>query len=66
MIKKQEDLYKDWSTDAETAVEEESDPLRDFPRYGQPPKAGVWEKKIIFAGTDSLIHNMVDILKVRS
>ncbi|KGR74758.1 FAD-dependent oxidoreductase [Ureibacillus sinduriensis] len=45
-------LYKDWSTDAKTAVEEDLDPLRDFPRYGQPPKARVWEKKIIFAGTD--------------
>ncbi len=46
-------LYKDWSTDAETAVEEDLDPLRDFPRYGQPPKSAIWEKKIIFAGTES-------------
>ncbi|WP_366988547.1 FAD-dependent oxidoreductase [Bacillus thuringiensis] len=43
-------LYKDWSRDSETAVEEDQEPLRDFPSYGQPPKAGVWEKKIIFAG----------------
>lgn len=46
-------LYKDWSSDFHTAVEEDLDPLRDFPRYGQPPKAGIWEKKIIFAGTES-------------
>jgi monoamine oxidase len=46
-------LYKDWSRDSETAVEEDQDPLRDFPRYGQPPQAGIWEKKIIFAGTES-------------
>ncbi|MBM7572743.1 FAD-dependent oxidoreductase [Aquibacillus albus] len=46
-------LYKDWSRDFETAVEEDLEPLRDFPSYGQPPKAGVWEKKIIFAGTEA-------------
>jgi monoamine oxidase len=46
-------LYKDWADDSETAVEEDLDPLRDFPSYGQPPKAGVWEKKIIFAGTET-------------
>ncbi len=46
-------LYKDWSGDSETAVEEDLDPLRDFPSYGQPPSAGVWEKKIIFAGTET-------------
>lgn len=46
-------LYKDWAKDSETAVEEDLEPLRDFPRYGQPPKAGVWEKKIIFAGTET-------------
>ncbi|MFC4321342.1 flavin monoamine oxidase family protein [Litchfieldia salsa] len=46
-------LYKDWSKDLETAVEEDLDPLRDFPKYGQPPNSGVWEKKIIFAGTET-------------
>jgi monoamine oxidase len=46
-------LYKDWTRDSETAVEEDLEPLRDFPRYGQPPKPGVWEKKIIFAGTET-------------
>ena len=46
-------LYKDWSTDSETAVEEDSEPLRDFPRYGQPPKLEVWDNKIIFAGTET-------------
>ncbi len=46
-------LYKDWSRDADTAVEEDIAPLRDFPSYGQPPKLGVWEKKIVFAGTET-------------
>ena len=46
-------LYKDWATDSETAVEEDLEPLRDFPRYGQPPQLGVWDKKIIFAGTET-------------
>ncbi|WP_085507322.1 flavin monoamine oxidase family protein [Thalassobacillus devorans] len=46
-------LYKDWSRDSDTAVEEDLEPLRDFSRYGQPPAAGVWEKKIIFAGTEA-------------
>ncbi|MFC6604808.1 FAD-dependent oxidoreductase [Ectobacillus funiculus] len=46
-------LYKDWAKDSETAVEEDLDPLRDFPSYGQPPKAGIWDKKIIFAGTET-------------
>ncbi|WP_370223091.1 flavin monoamine oxidase family protein [Cytobacillus sp.] len=46
-------LYKDWSSDSETAVEEDLAPLRYFPSYGQPPKSGVWEKKIIFAGTET-------------
>jgi monoamine oxidase len=44
-------LYK--SGDFETAVEADLDPLRDFPNYDQPPKSGVWEKKIIFAGTET-------------
>ncbi|NEU29674.1 NAD(P)-binding protein [bacterium LRH843] len=46
-------LYKDWSTDFETAVEEDFNPLRDFPVYGNPQKEGVWEKRIIFAGTET-------------
>jgi monoamine oxidase len=46
-------LYKDWSEDAETAVEQDFDPLRNYPIYGQPPVAGVWEKKILFAGTET-------------
>ncbi|MED4206928.1 flavin monoamine oxidase family protein [Neobacillus mesonae] len=46
-------FYKDWAKDSETAVEEDLDPLRDFPSYGQPLKAGIWEKKIIFAGTET-------------
>jgi monoamine oxidase len=46
-------LYKDWSGDFETAVVEDLDPLRDFPNYGQPHKSGIWEKKILFAGTEN-------------
>ncbi|MFP3126323.1 FAD-dependent oxidoreductase [Ectobacillus funiculus] len=46
-------LYKDWSRDVETAVEEDFDPLRNYPSYGQPPIVGRWEKKIIFAGTET-------------
>lgn len=46
-------FYKDWSVESETAVAEDLEPLRDFPRYGQPPKAGIWDKKIIFAGTEA-------------
>ncbi|WP_276734256.1 FAD-dependent oxidoreductase [Bacillus sp. (in: firmicutes)] len=46
-------LYKDWSRDLETAVEEDFNPLREFPIYGEPPKGGIWEKKIIFAGTEN-------------
>lgn len=46
-------LYKDWSEDPETAVEEDLESLRDFPSYGQLPDAGSWEKKIIFAGTET-------------
>ena len=45
-------FYKDWSDESETAVAEDLEPLRDFPSYGQPPGAGIWEKKIIFAGTE--------------
>ncbi|HEK9103673.1 TPA: FAD-dependent oxidoreductase [Bacillus pseudomycoides] len=46
-------LYKDWSSDAETAVEEDFSPLKNYQSYGQPPVGGVWEKKIIFAGTET-------------
>lgn len=46
-------LYKDWSRDVETAVDADLVPLRDFPAYGQPPKAGIWEGKILFAGTEA-------------
>lgn len=46
-------LYKDWSTDSETAVEADLDPLKDFPSYGKPLISGVWDRKIIFAGTES-------------
>ncbi|WP_312876333.1 flavin monoamine oxidase family protein [Paenibacillus agri] len=46
-------LYKDWSMDPETAVEEDSTPLADFPNYGRLSGAGAWSKKIFFAGTET-------------
>ncbi|PKR77366.1 amine oxidase [Halalkalibacillus sediminis] len=46
-------LYKDWSQDSLTAVEEDLDPLREFPIYGLPPEAEMWENKIVFAGTEA-------------
>ncbi|MEH7097115.1 FAD-dependent oxidoreductase [Neobacillus vireti] len=46
-------FYKDWSSDSETAVEEDYSPLRNYQSYGQPSVEGVWEKKLIFAGTET-------------
>ncbi|WP_210367326.1 FAD-dependent oxidoreductase [Bacillus sp. REN3] len=46
-------LYKDWSSDAETAVAEDAEPLTSFPEYGLPLAEGPWEKKILFAGTEA-------------
>lgn len=46
-------LYKDWSSDADTAVDEDSEPLKEFPTYGLPTNTGLWDKKIIFAGTET-------------
>lgn len=46
-------LYKDWSCDKETTVEEDLKPLRDYPIYGQSQFVGSWENKIIFAGTET-------------
>ncbi|MGG1397536.1 FAD-dependent oxidoreductase [Bacillus salipaludis] len=46
-------FYKDWSIDSETTVEEDYSPLKNYQSYGQPPVEGVWEKKIMFAGTET-------------
>ena len=46
-------LYKDWAHDSETAVEEDSSPFKNYKSYGEPPATGVWEKKVIFAGTET-------------
>ena len=46
-------FYKDWSSDSETAVEEDISPLKNYQSYGEPPVEGVWENKIIFAGTET-------------
>ncbi|MFS0776669.1 FAD-dependent oxidoreductase [Neobacillus sp. 3P2-tot-E-2] len=53
-------LYKDWANDSETAVEEDLDPLRDFPSYGQPRKSGYGKRKL-FLLVQRRIHNMVAI-----
>ncbi len=47
-------LYKDWSNDRETAVTEDAQQLLDFPNYGLPPSAGIWERKLIFSGTETV------------
>lgn len=46
-------LYKDWAKEAETAVSEDLEPLRDFPNYGPSTNLGNWKNKIIFAGTEA-------------
>ncbi|WP_044339417.1 flavin monoamine oxidase family protein [Rossellomorea aquimaris] len=46
-------IYKDWSIDSHTAVEEDAAPLTSFPAYGPPVITGTWEKKLIFAGTET-------------
>jgi monoamine oxidase len=47
-------LYKDWSSDPETAVDEDAEPLRDYPVYGTIVGTESWRKKIIFAGTETV------------
>ncbi|WP_028784435.1 flavin monoamine oxidase family protein [Thalassobacillus devorans] len=46
-------LYKDWSSDADTAVADDSTPLINFPDYGRPESAHAWDKRVIFAGTET-------------
>lgn len=46
-------LYKDWSSDLDTAVGKDAEPLRDYPSYGPLGSAANWGKKIIFAGTET-------------
>jgi monoamine oxidase len=46
-------LYKDWASDQETAVEEDAQPLTSFPDYGLPAGKSSWEKRIVFAGTET-------------
>ncbi|CAN7261928.1 flavin monoamine oxidase family protein [Rossellomorea sp. LjRoot5] len=50
-------LYKDWSDDLHTAVKEDAEPLTSFPEYGPPGNAGIWEQKILFAGTETAAAN---------
>lgn len=46
-------LYKDWSSDLDTAVGKDAEPLRDYPSYGPLGSAANWGKKIMFAGTET-------------
>lgn len=46
-------LYQDWAEEQETAVEEDLQPLREFPSYGPIQLAGPWSRKIVFAGTEA-------------
>lgn len=46
-------LYKDWANDPETTVDEDTQPLTSFPDYGLPAGMSSWERKVIFAGTET-------------
>lgn len=46
-------LYKDWANDADTAVPVDASPFKNYASYGQPPAAGAWEGKAVFAGTET-------------
>ncbi|WP_102260999.1 flavin monoamine oxidase family protein [Mesobacillus jeotgali] len=46
-------FYKDWSSDLDTAVEEDALPLTSFPDYGLPAGMSSWEKRVVFAGTET-------------
>ncbi|MEH7403498.1 FAD-dependent oxidoreductase [Gottfriedia acidiceleris] len=46
-------FYKDWSIDSETTVDEDLSPLKNYQSYGPLQVEGLWEKKIIFAGTET-------------
>jgi monoamine oxidase len=47
-------LYKDWFCDSDTAVDEDAEMMRDFPNYGPLFARDQWEKKLIFAGTETV------------
>lgn len=46
-------FYKDWASDLNTAVEGDALPLTSFPDYGLPAGKSSWEKRVIFAGTET-------------
>jgi monoamine oxidase len=50
-------LYKDWSAEPLTAVEEDAERMAAFPAYGPPVSAGIWEKKLLFAGTETSLEH---------
>ncbi|MFF2089371.1 flavin monoamine oxidase family protein [Paenibacillus sp. NPDC058174] len=46
-------FYKDWTSDTETAVEDDFTALTSFPSYGPLVAEGEWASKIVFAGTET-------------
>lgn len=46
-------LYKDWSSDPDTAADEDTEPLQYYPEYGPLADIESWGMKIIFAGTET-------------
>lgn len=50
-------LFKDWSNDSKTSVEEDSIPLNSFPAYGPPGNTGEWGDSIQFAGTENCSYS---------
>lgn len=46
-------LYKDWSSDPDTAVAEDREPLLDYPVYGPVVGSQSRDKRIFFAGTET-------------
>ncbi|WP_042161096.1 flavin monoamine oxidase family protein [Paenibacillus gorillae] len=50
-------FYKDWTSDAETAVEDDFTALSGFPDYGPLNVEGEWAKKIVFTGTETSLEH---------
>lgn len=46
-------LFKDWANDGDTAVAEDSSPIKNYLSYGAPIVTGDWQDKMIFAGTET-------------
>src|SRR5690625_4096414 len=46
-------LYKDWYSDPETALEDDTNTLQSYANYGRIRRSGEGEKRIAFAGTET-------------